>query len=265
MNSLLSYRDEGNGTPLVLVHGFCESKEVWKDFSAILSSKFRVITPDLPGFGESKLEDPNTSMDYYADKLHALLNHLNIHKCILVGHSLGGYIGLAFAEKYEHRLWGLGLFHSTAFEDTQEKKDNRDRTIKFVEKHGVEAFASTAVTPLFYPPKREELKKEIELMIRIAAGSSKEGVIAAAQAMRDRKDRTNVLKKIPRTSCSRQRRPGRHPGKKPTAMLPAPPQRGTLFGRRGSHGHVRTQKRYAEDSRRLWGVGGEGVRGTFIY
>ena len=196
MNSLLSYRDEGNGTPLVLVHGFCESKEVWKDFSAILSSKFRVITPDLPGFGESKLEDPNTSMDYYADKLHALLNHLNIHKCILVGHSLGGYIGLAFAEKYEHRLWGLGLFHSTAFEDTQEKKDNRDRTIKFVEKHGVEAFASTAVTPLFYPPKREELKKEIELMIRIAAGSSKEGVIAAAQAMRDRKDRTNVLKKI---------------------------------------------------------------------
>jgi len=180
----------------VLVHGFCESKEVWKDFSAILSSKFRVITPDLPGFGESKLEDPNTSMDYYADKLHALLNHLNIHKCILVGHSLGGYIGLAFAEKYEHRLWGLGLFHSTAFEDTQEKKDNRDRTIKFVEKHGVEAFASTAVTPLFYPPKREELKKEIELMIRIAAGSSKEGVIAAAQAMRDRKDRTNVLKKI---------------------------------------------------------------------
>jgi len=196
MNSMLSYRDEGKGTPLVLVHGFCESKEVWKDFSATLSSKFRVITPDLPGFGESKLEDANTSMEYYADKLHALLKRLDIQKCILVGHSLGGYVGLAFAEKYEHQLFGLGLFHSTAFEDTQEKKDNRDRTIKFVEKHGVEAFASTAVTPLFYPPKREELKKEIDLMIRIAAGSSKEGVIGAAQAMRDRKDRTDVLKKI---------------------------------------------------------------------
>ena len=196
MNSLLSHKDEGKGTPLVLVHGFCESKEIWRNFSSALSTRFRVITPDLPGFGDSKLNAADISIDYYADELHALLKHLDVHKCILIGHSLGGYVSLAFAEKYEQMLLGLGLFHSTAFEDTQEKKENRDRTIKFVEKHGVEAFASTAVSPLFYPPKREDLKADIELMTRIAAGSSKEGVIAATKAMRDRKDRSNVLKKV---------------------------------------------------------------------
>lgn len=192
----ISYRDEGKGTPLVLVHGFCESKDVWADFSSELSSKFRVITPDLPGFGDSKLDVSDTSMIYYADKLYHFLKQLGIEKSILIGHSLGGYVTLSFAEKYEEMLLGIGLFHSTAFEDTQEKKDNRDRTIKFVEKHGVEAFASTAVTPLFYPPKREELKTEIELMTRIAAGSSREGLIAATKAMRDRIDRTEVLKKV---------------------------------------------------------------------
>src|SRR6185312_1299783 len=196
MNSLLSCYNEGQGTPLVLVHGFCESKGVWKDFSSALSSKFRVITPDLPGFGDSKLDATDISIGYYADKLYFFLKQLGVEKCILIGHSLGGYVTLAFAENYEHMLLGMGLFHSTAFEDTQEKKDNRDRTIKFVEKHGVEAFASTAVTPLFFPPKREALKAEIEMMTRIAAGSSKEGLIAATKAMRDRKDRTDVLKKV---------------------------------------------------------------------
>lgn len=196
MSRLLSYRDEGKGVPLVLLHGFCESKDVWKDFSTVLSSSFRVISPDLPGFGESKLEDSDITISYYADKIYDLLKHLGIDKCILIGHSLGGYVTLAFAEKYEPLLLGMGLFHSTAFEDTQEKKDNRNRTIKFIEKHGVEAFASTAVTPLFYTPKREQLKKAIELMTTIAAGSSKEGVIAATQAMRDRQDRTEVLKKV---------------------------------------------------------------------
>src|SRR6185437_15275426 len=110
MNSLLSYHDEGKGTALVLVHGFCESKEVWKDFSSVLSSKFRVVTPDLPGFGDSKPDTTVTSIDDYADKLYSFLKQLGIDKCILIGHSLGGYVTLAFAELYEHMLLGMGMF-----------------------------------------------------------------------------------------------------------------------------------------------------------
>jgi pimeloyl-ACP methyl ester carboxylesterase len=131
-----------------------------------------------------------------ADKINELLIHLGIEQCVIIGHSLGGYVSLAFAEKYEHKLKGLGLFHSTAFPDSAEKRKTRNKTIEFLEKHGVEAFASSFVPPLFYPPNRELLKAAIQRQIEIVCSTAKESIIAAVKAMRDRKSRIDVLKKI---------------------------------------------------------------------
>ncbi len=192
---MLEYNDSGNGFPLVLLHGFCESKALWKYCEKELALHCRVITPDLPGFGESRLVEMNISMDYFADQIKELMDDLKIEKCVMVGHSLGGYITLAFAEKYENRLQGFGLFHSTAHADSEERKDNRNKTIAFIEKHGVPLFGQSFVAPLFSLRNRDRLKTEIEELIQIAASSSEIGVIETTKAMRDRPDRTEVLKK----------------------------------------------------------------------
>ncbi len=192
----ISYTDQGKGPVLVLIHGFCESGELWEDFGKELSKDFRVLVPDLPGFGKSDLMDSNISMEYFADKICQWLILLDVEKCTMIGHSLGGYITLAFAEKYESMLSAIGMFHSTAFEDSPKRKDSRNKTIDFIEKHGVALFAQSFVTPLFYYPNRKNLHKEIDKVIRIASESSFAGVIETTKAMRDRKERIEVLKSI---------------------------------------------------------------------
>jgi pimeloyl-ACP methyl ester carboxylesterase len=192
----LSYTEKGSGLPVVLIHGFCESKEVWKDFQEILSSKFRVICPDLPGFGQSPLKKKEITIEYMADKVHDLLKELGIEKSVVIGHSLGGYVTLAYAEKYESSLLGIGLFHSTAFPDSPEKKKNRMKTIEFVEKHGSEVFADSFIPSLFFEPNKEKLKDTISWLKQIAGATPAEGIIAASKAMRERKNRTEVLKNI---------------------------------------------------------------------
>jgi pimeloyl-ACP methyl ester carboxylesterase len=191
---MLQYTDSGQGKTLVLVHGFCESNDIWKKFQTRLSAKYRVICPDLPGFGKSPIKVKDISIAYYAEMLKELLSFLNVDQCFMIGHSMGGYVTLAFAEKYPLMLHSFGLFHSTAFDDSIEKKENRNKTIQFIERHGVEMFAQSFVAPLFYAANRANLKSEIEMMTSIAAASSKDGVIEATKAMRDREDKTMVLK-----------------------------------------------------------------------
>ncbi len=193
---MLEYNDSGNGFPLILIHGFCESKALWKYCEKELSLHYRVIAPDLPGFGESRLIETGISMDYFATQVKELLDDLKIDQCILVGHSLGGYVALAFAEKYENRLRGFGLFNSTAFADSEERKESRNKTIAFIEKHGVRLFGESFVGPLFSLRNRELLKTEIQELIQVASTSSEIGVIETTKAMRDRPDRTGLLKNV---------------------------------------------------------------------
>ncbi len=191
---MLEYNDSGHGFPLVLLHGFCEDRTLWKYCEKELARHYRVITPDLPGFGESRLEETTVSMEYFSEQLKSLLDNLKINKCVMIGHSLGGYIMLAFAEKYENYLTGIGMFHSTAFADSEEKKENRNKTIAFIEKHGVPMFAESFVAPLFSLRNRDLFKTEIKELIQTAAATSEVGVIETTKAMRDRKDRIEVLK-----------------------------------------------------------------------
>lgn len=192
----LSYTDTGEGEVVVLIHGFCESRSLWKNFEDELSSKYRVICPDLPGFGESRLAVDTVSMEYFAQEIKAFLDVLNIEKYILIGHSLGGYVALAFAEMFPLSLKGMGLFHSTAYADTEEKKINRDKTINFIEENGVDVFALAFVPPLFNPDSRNRYSEEIEAITKVAKNTDPLAVIETTKAMRDRIDRSKVMSQL---------------------------------------------------------------------
>ena len=179
---------------LVFLHGFCESKDVWADFTRPLQPKFRTIALDLPGFGENTAGTTNYSMESMADYVKQQLDQLGVKKCILIGHSMGGYVSLAFAEKYSSMLNGLCLYQSSALPDTEKKKESRSKTIEFVEKHGVEKFMQSFVEPLFFAGNRDRLRDEISFMIKTGINTPEESITGGLAAMRDRPDRTDVLR-----------------------------------------------------------------------
>ncbi|WP_299755988.1 alpha/beta hydrolase [uncultured Pontibacter sp.] len=190
-----TYTDHGSGDTLVFLHGFCESKQVWAEFTKPLQQKFRIIALDLPGFGENTESISSYSMESMADYVKHKLEELRVHRCILVGHSMGGYVSMAFAAKYGSMLQGLCLFHSSALSDTDEKKESRSKSIDYVERHGVINFINPFVEPLFYKENRDWLKQEIELMKEIGRATPQESVTGALAAMRDRPDRSDALRK----------------------------------------------------------------------
>ena len=194
--SLLSHFEAGEGIPVVFIHGFCENKEIWRDFVQPLSQKARVIVIDLPGFGDNpELTAPVTVADF-AEAIFHFLQQKGVERCIMIGHSLGGYVALAFAEKFPQRLRGLGLFHSTAYPDTIEKKQGRDKTIDFIERYGADEFVNEFIPPLFSEGKRFEEKETINWLIDMAKKTAKSTIIESIRAMRDRKDRSKVLEKM---------------------------------------------------------------------
>ncbi|GAA4312799.1 alpha/beta hydrolase [Nibribacter koreensis] len=194
--NLLSHTQSGTGPTLVFLHGFCESKEVWTDFVKPLLHEFQIITLDLPGHGESELPK-DYSMEAQARQVQETLVSLNVEKCLLVGHSMGGYVSLAVAEQFPDLLYGLCLFHSSALADNEEKKESRNKTVEFIQKHGVDKFMETFVAPLFAESNRVSCQPAIEKMQTIGKATPQETIIGCLQAMRDRKDRTEVLKTTP--------------------------------------------------------------------
>lgn len=194
--SVIHFFEKGQGQPLVLIHGFCESGNMWEYFAEKLSNEFRVICPDLPGFGDSPISGPQISLEEVAVMLEDWLESNQIEKPLVIGHSLGGYVTLALLELMGNRIKAIGLFHSTAFPDDSEKKEMRNRTIDFLKKNGVEKFVTSFVPPLFPEKRREELADEIQAAIVDAKRSSLNGLIAYSGAMRDRKERLEVLKQF---------------------------------------------------------------------
>ena len=192
--SAIQFFEKGTGQPVVLIHGFCETARMWMDFADKLSDNFRVICPNLPGIAGSPIAGDKTTLEEVAVLLEEWLEENRIENPIVIGHSLGGYVTLALLELMGSKLKAVGLFHSTAFADDQAKKDMRDRTILFLKKNGVDKFVTSFVPPLFPVDRREELSKEIDQAIEDAKSSTLDGLIAFAGAMRDRKDRMDVLK-----------------------------------------------------------------------
>lgn len=191
----LCYLESGKGLPVIFLHGFCESKELWLSYMEPLSQVCRVILMDLPGFGGNPpLEVPLTIADM-AEQVYNTVIGMGIEQCILIGHSMGGYVALAFCEKFPSRVKGLGLFHSTAYADSLEKKQVRDKTIEFIERYGTEEFVEEFVPPLFFEGRRKDFLEEIRKMVEMGKKTPKSTVIESIRAMRDRKDRSRVLEK----------------------------------------------------------------------
>ncbi len=191
-NTKISYTDEGKGTAIVLLHGFLENKTMWKAFVPELIKKHRVITIDLLGHGETECLGYVHAMEDQADMIYAMLLFLKVRKVVLVGHSMGGYVALAFAELYPDYVKGLFLLNSTSRADSDERKINRDRAIAAV-KQNYTAFVRMSIANLFSEDNREILAKPIEKVKLEALKTPLQGIVAALEGMKIRKDREVIL------------------------------------------------------------------------
>lgn len=191
-NTKISYTDSGEGNAIVLLHGFLENKKMWKEYVDLFAKKNRVVTIDLLGHGESDSLGYVHSMEDNANAVQEVLNNLNISKVIIVGHSMGGYVGLAFAELYPENIQKLVLLNSTSKEDSTEKKLNRTRAIKAV-KQNYMSFVSLAIANLFSENNRTRLADEIEKVKIEALKTPLQGIVASLEGMKIRKDRENIL------------------------------------------------------------------------
>ena len=192
-NTAISYSDIGKGTAVVLLHGFLENKTMWKDLAPSLAKKNRVIAIDLLGHGETDCLGYVHSMEENAEIVKAILSHLRIRKALVIGHSMGGYVALAFAELYPETLKGIVLLNSTAKEDNEERKVNRDRAIKAVKQNYIN-FVRMSITNLFGENNRERLENEIETVKLEALKTPLQGIVATLEGMKIRKERQFILK-----------------------------------------------------------------------
>ncbi|HQY10828.1 MAG TPA: alpha/beta hydrolase, partial [Ferruginibacter sp.] len=190
------YRITGKGKPVVLIHGFGEDGNIWDKQVDFLQNQFQLIVPDLPGSGKSGVISSQSAvgMEEYAEIIKAILVEEKIEKSTMLGHSLGGYITLAFAEKYPDMLSSFGLVHSTAFADSEEKKAARLKSIEFIKKYGAYDFLRTTIPGLFSKQWSQDHLPEIETLVEKGKNFSSEALIQYYQAMINRPDRTAVLK-----------------------------------------------------------------------
>jgi pimeloyl-ACP methyl ester carboxylesterase len=191
-NTKISFTDQGKGTAVVLLHGFLENKTMWDKYVSALSKNHRVITIDLLGHGETECLGYVHTMEYQADMIFAVLISLRIRKIVLIGHSMGGYVALAFAELYPDNVKGLFLLNSTSRADSDERKINRDRAIKAVKQNHTN-FVRISITNLFSEDNREVLAKEIEKVKLQALKTPLQGIVASLEGMKIRKDREVLL------------------------------------------------------------------------
>lgn len=189
------YRIKGKGPLVLLLHGFGETGSVWDQTLQALGTDYTIIVPDLPGSGQSEAIN-DMSMEGIADCM-ALLSaeHSPAPHC-LIGHSMGGYIALAYAERYPNRLKGLGLFHSTAQADLPAKVETRKKAIDFIRTHGVPAFMDLAIPGLFAPHTIQEHPELIEKQLKEAHNFLASSVVSYYNAMMNRPDRCKVLEKF---------------------------------------------------------------------
>ena len=192
-----AYFDEGKGEQtILLLHGFGEDNTIWKNQIEFLSTHYRVIAPNLPGVHCKPLvlhhsQSPNIRM--YVVVLHDLMHHLNIDQYFIAGHSMGGYIGLSFADDYVNHVQGLLLLHSTTYEDNEAKKLSRMKVAEFIQEWGVSKYLETATPNLFGDAFKKTNPGVIQDTIESGLGISPEAMIQFVFAMRNRKAMTHLL------------------------------------------------------------------------
>src|SRR5581483_10039929 len=183
----IAYVRRGTGNPLVLIHGYPLDHTIWDEIAPLLEADFDLIIPDLRGFGQSDLTEADDSIVDYASDIADLLSHLRIKRAILAGHSMGGYVALAFAREYPDRVSGLALVSSQTIADTPEKRDGRYETAKQVIGHGVHVVTEAMTPKLSSNPRIQEFVRGLISKQRPL------GICTALTAMAERPDSTDLL------------------------------------------------------------------------
>ncbi|MBU3713853.1 MAG: alpha/beta hydrolase, partial [Ferruginibacter sp.] len=192
-NCCITYRIFGEGLPVMLLHGFGEDGHIWQRQIDFLSTRYKLVVPDLPGSGKSDpLRTNNITIDDYAECVKMIVSNEQLSSFVMIGHSMGGYITLAYAEKYKDDLYAFGLFHSTALADSEEKIKTRRKAIQFIATNGSRAFLETAVPGLFHTPSKH--KDVITKIIETGGKFPPENLIQYYEAMMNRPERTSILR-----------------------------------------------------------------------
>ena len=192
-NISVRYQD-GQKHPILCIHGFCEDSSMWDSLVETLPGH-PILCPDLPGFGKSP-PAPGSTIEQMANKIQTVIHHFGWQKTVCLGHSMGGYVGLALAEQDGELLSGLGLIHSHPFADSPEKKLARLKAIQFLEQNGVPAFVRQLIPTLFAPEFARRNPLLLQPLINQASKYPLEGVKSALLAMRDRPSRVSVLAQL---------------------------------------------------------------------
>jgi pimeloyl-ACP methyl ester carboxylesterase len=187
------YSEEGAGYPVILIHGYLETGDVWKEFAHLISEKFRVLSVDLPGHGHSDIFGESHSMEFMAEAICGLMDTLGIEKVFITGHSLGGYIALAFVEKFAPRLSGYCLFHSHPLADSEEAVKKREREIMIVRAGKKFLIYPENVKRMFADRNIERFAVQLERSKAIASGIRGEGIIAVLKGMIARPTRLDIM------------------------------------------------------------------------
>ncbi|MGE0090657.1 MAG: alpha/beta fold hydrolase [Bacteroidales bacterium] len=189
----LTYTDSGKGLVVVLLHGYLESLDIWTEFAHDLSKFCRVICFDIPGHGKSEFLAEKQTMEQIANQIKSALETLNINKCVLVGHSMGGYLTLMFHHLFPEMLTGFCLFHSHPFNDSAEKQKNRIREIELIRDGKKNLIASVNIPNTYANENVATFNDYIEKTKTIVGQTPDDGIIANIYAMMSRPDLSESL------------------------------------------------------------------------
>lgn len=190
-SNISSFVQKRDTRPIVFLHGFCEDSSVWDDFLADFSESY-IVCIDLPGFGKSDTVKNCTIRDM-ASIVYTVLMDFDLSNCLLIGHSMGGYVALEFARQFPQKLSGLVLFHSQCFADSTSKKENRKKNIDFIQKNGSIHFVKQLIPNLFATGFGSKSSLTISKLVFAASQYHKAGIINALEAMIGRADNQPVL------------------------------------------------------------------------
>lgn len=181
---MLHYSSIGSGPSIVLIHGFCENSTCFNEQVFLLKASHQVICIDLPGHGSSA-EQRGFTIDDIARQVNDVLDVCGVTECVMIGHSMGGYVVLSYAKQFSNRLKGFGLLHSTANADSEERKTKRDQAIRLIEQRGAAFYVEQFIPPLFAEGTSTEL---IQARQSANAQISSTTLITCLTAMKNRLD-----------------------------------------------------------------------------
>lgn len=198
MSSFVKYRGanihftvQGKGETIVLLHGFLESSTMWKNLLPLLN-EYRTVCIDLPGHGKSESFGYVHTMEEMANAVKEVIDFLELNQFIFAGHSMGGYVVLSFAKRFEKYVKGIGLLNSSPLADSEEKKRNRDRAISAV-KENQQKFVALSIPNLFSLENRDLYRREIDEIIDEARLMEARGIVSSLEGMKRRDERLDIL------------------------------------------------------------------------